>query len=131
VPMPEQPPGVRRRKLNDDSPCSEYEIYRASSGTVLGQTRRAEHGWLVSPHDAQEWILSLGDAPHTRAMFWLDGQPGFSLTDGVLAGSLDPAPEGQAAALQAGTPVTAMTPPVTTFILMRHAPPGSAGHRCC
>jgi hypothetical protein len=82
--MPEQPPGVRRRRLGDQSPCSEYEIYRIGDGAVLGRTKRADHGWLVQPADSAQWVLSRGDAPHTSAMFWLSGSAGFTVADGIL-----------------------------------------------
>lgn len=121
MPMPEQPPGVRRRKLNNDSPCSEYEIYRASDGTVLGRTRRADHGWFVKSEDSEQWILSRGEAPHTRAMFWLDGNPGFSISDGVLIGSLEPTPGENDAATHVAHPVAApAAQPALVFILTWH-----------
>lgn len=89
--MPEQPPGVRRRRLDDHSPCSAYEIYRVGDGAVLGRTRRSEHGWLVQLSGSAQWVLSRGDAPHTSAMFWLSGSAGFTVADGVLVGNA-PAP---------------------------------------
>jgi hypothetical protein len=84
--MPEQPQGVRRRRLDDMSPCSEYEIYSVGDGVVLGRTKRSDNGWLVQPADSTQWVLSRGDAPHTSAMFWLSGSPEFSIVDGILVG---------------------------------------------
>jgi hypothetical protein len=82
--MPEQPPGIRRRRLDHQSPCSEYEIYRVSDGAVLGRTKRSDHGWLAQAANSAQWVLSRGDAPHTSAMFWLSGSPGFTVADGLL-----------------------------------------------
>jgi len=84
MPMPEQPQGVRRRRLDDKSPCSDYEIYRIGDGVVLGRTKRSDHGWLVQPADSTQWVLSRGNAPHTSAMFWLGGSQEFSVVDGIL-----------------------------------------------
>jgi 5-methylcytosine-specific restriction enzyme A len=82
--MPQQPAGVRRRRLDDQNPCSEYEIYRVSDGAVLGRTKRSGRGWLVQPSNGAQWVLSRGDAPHTSAMFWLSGSPRFAVADGIL-----------------------------------------------
>jgi Domain of unknown function (DUF3883) len=81
-----QPEGVQRRKLNDDQPCSAYEIYRAVSGQVLGESHRTDHGWQFRRDGSDEWVLVTGDAPHTRAMYWLSGDRRFTVDHGTLAG---------------------------------------------
>jgi len=81
-----QPQGIKRRKLNDDEPCSAYEIYRANSGAVLGESRRVDLGWEFCMDGASEWVLSAGEAAHTRTRYWLDGDERFTIHEGMLIG---------------------------------------------
>lgn len=81
-----QPQGVKRRRLNDDQPCSAYEIYRAAGGEVLGESHRADHGWVFKHDGSDEWVRVTGHAPHTRAMYWLSGDPRFTVDHGSLTG---------------------------------------------
>ena len=88
-----QPAGVKRHKL-DYTPTKgtmNYEIRRVADSkiTVLGYTRRAKDGWLVRKADSENFILSRGEHPHNRAMFWLAGDPGLTAQDGVLIGIPD------------------------------------------
>ena len=81
-----QPQGIKRRKLNDDEPCSAYEIYRAEGGAVLGESRRVDLGWEFRVDGGHEWVLSADEAPHTRAMYWLNGDERFTIHEGTLIG---------------------------------------------
>lgn len=50
-----QPQGMKRRKLNDDEPCSAYEIYRVDSSAILGESRRVDLGWEFRMDGAAAW----------------------------------------------------------------------------
>ena len=87
-----QPSGVTRHNLVDDISGYTYAIHRDSSGTVtvIGYTERDGHGWLARRARGDDPVRSSGEAPHTKAMFWLDGDPGVSVENGELVGT----PEG-------------------------------------
>jgi hypothetical protein len=106
-----QPQGIKRRKLNHDDPCSAYVIYRAESGETIGESRRGSGGWEFRAAGSDEWILSVGESPHTRAIYWLDGDERFAALDGVLTGPTVAELLGHAAIDEDAVPIGPVLPP--------------------